>query len=262
LAEHGGLGAGGKSERAGLGGKLAHQRGHVLETGRRGSNSARRLDRNLSWIPRQVPGKGHTPATRPTLLTQSISQKLCVSAALTNPKYKDVYAWLESSADSIALMNVVLMLIHPAQYLCMTLARRWVLSQSELLGRESRILDWNSVFSGISAIINRMSKPHKDSNGHPFAYDVLTCIGSANSQAMFRIDTLGATFDYSRGTIVALTTRRLLHSVPRWAYGDRVCISAWFREFMLKVVPGMSEDDLQLPREEDVVAALEALRVD
>src|ERR1700730_13018898 len=118
----------------------------------------------------------------------------------------------------MAILNDVLELTHPELYQAgkEILAR---LRQDELTNHKASL--WSSVFTGISVMANRLTKPHIDRNRSHAWYDVLTTIGSY-SNAMLRLQELGLDLHYPSGTVVAFCAHLLTHEVQRLVEGDDI----------------------------------------
>jgi hypothetical protein len=88
---------------------------------------------------------------------------------------------------------------------------------------------WPSVFSGIQAIINRITPSHRDSGAAAPVFDLLVSAGTHQSAAI----TLGdveANLSYMPGTVVLVCGRVLRHEVPTWKGGERICIAHFMRD--------------------------------
>jgi hypothetical protein len=101
------------------------------------------------------------------------------------------------------------------------------------------ILSWNSVFSGMQVISNRITMPHRDRNAAKTAYDILVSAGT-HQHAVLSIPDIHTTLSYKPGTVVAICGRVLLHEVPDWGESEHICIAHFMRDAV--------HDRLGLPR--------------
>jgi len=126
---------------------------------------------------------------------------------------------MEDSKEPVKLINKALELIHPHLFKS-SLAAREELCRNPLTRKVA--LKWESVFTAITAISNRTSKPHRDSGGEPGWYDFLLSQGSYSYSAI-ELDEIGARFAYTPGTAVAFCANIFKHGVSEWGRGDRIC---------------------------------------
>ena len=89
---------------------------------------------------------------------------------------------------------------------------------------------WQSVYSGIAIISNRVTLPHRDSKGKPEWFDLLLNYTGHNVKPQLLINDLGLQLEYSSGTVVALCGTIFEHEVKSWGNGDRVCYAHFMRE--------------------------------
>jgi hypothetical protein len=92
---------------------------------------------------------------------------------------------------------------------------------------------WESVYTGIQVISNRVTPAHQDSKGRPEWYDLLTAIGGGLLPRLL-VDDLGLELEYSGGSVVGLCGNVLEHQVQAWGFGDRVCYAHFMREAVRK----------------------------
>lgn len=90
--------------------------------------------------------------------------------------------------------------------------------------------DWQSVYSGISVISNRISPAHRDLSGRLEWYDTLANYYNGASTPLLSIKDLGLTLEYSSGTVAAFCGTVLEHEVKPWGDGDRICYAHFMRE--------------------------------
>lgn len=90
--------------------------------------------------------------------------------------------------------------------------------------------EWQSVYSGITVISNRVTPPHRDSKGRPEWFDTLASYCNGGSTPYLSIRDLGLKLQYSSGTVAAFCGTVLEHEVKSWGRGDRVCYAHYMRE--------------------------------
>jgi hypothetical protein len=153
------------------------------------------------------------------------STMLCEESALP---------WLKRMQPSNVLVNAILALTHRPLFLSGHKAIS-NLKQPEDLGIEIKthehIDSWNSAFTGISVIANRVTPRHCDDRGSFPWYDVLFSVG-AHRGAFLGLDDIGAALSYDPGTAVALCGKVLSHLLPNWLDGERICITYFMRNMV------------------------------
>lgn len=93
---------------------------------------------------------------------------------------------------------------------------------------------WNSVFTGIQVISNRVTPAHRDRKGRPEWFDLLVSIGDSCILPRLLINDLGLDMAYRSGTVVALCGTVFEHEVRSWGKGERVCYAHFMREAVRK----------------------------
>jgi hypothetical protein len=126
--------------------------------------------------------------------------------------------------------NSILALAHPELY---SVAAKGLESLRKRKETGSVARFWTTVFTGIAAISNRLTRQHIDKFGHFTWYDLLISVGTYKHATLIMHD-LGATFEYNSGTAVLLCGRLLKHEVPFWGSGDRVCWAYFMRKAVLE----------------------------
>jgi hypothetical protein len=89
---------------------------------------------------------------------------------------------------------------------------------------------WQSVYSGISIISNRLSPSHRDSKGRPEWFDTLVSFSATGAHPRLLLEDLGLDLEYSSGTVVSFCGTILKHEVRSWGDGDRICYAHFMRE--------------------------------
>jgi hypothetical protein len=129
------------------------------------------------------------------------------------------------------LLNAITALTHRSLYLAghKAISR---LKRAQFLKIKAETHDhiksWNSVYSGISVITNRITTRHRDDGGSSAWYDLLLSSGT-HRKAFFRLDDIGAWLSYNPGTVVMVCGKVLSHSLPKWSGGERICLVHWMR---------------------------------
>ena len=93
---------------------------------------------------------------------------------------------------------------------------------------------WQSVYTGIAIISNRITPAHRDSKGKPEWFDLLMNYAGHETQPKLLIHDLGLELNYSSGTVVGLCGTIFEHEVRAWGDGDRVCYAHFMREAVRK----------------------------
>ena len=130
------------------------------------------------------------------------------------------------------LLNSITALTHRPLYLSghKAISR---LKQARLLKAKVQTHDhvesWNSVYSGISVISNRITVRHRDDGGSSPWYDLLLSAGT-HQKAFLHLDDIKAQLSYNPGTVVMVCGKVLSHSLPEWSGGERICLAHWMRK--------------------------------
>jgi len=139
--------------------------------------------------------------------------------------------WLDDSNDLERFINLTLSLINPGLFemgLSMLLKLR-NLDESKDIAEK-----WQSVYSGISIVSNRITPAHRDSKGRPEWYDTLINYSVCGAHPRLLLEDLGLDFEYSSGTLVSFCGTILTHEVQHWGDGDRICYAHFMRESVRK----------------------------
>lgn len=91
---------------------------------------------------------------------------------------------------------------------------------------------WPSPFTAMSIISNKESAIHRDARGFAPFYDLLATLGDYRN-GRFYSPTIGVSFKYDPGTIIALNGKVLPHGVCS-VDGNRVCIAQYFHAKVLE----------------------------
>ena len=137
---------------------------------------------------------------------------------------KGTREWLLAMKETSALMSGVLAVTHPELY---DRAHESMMQLRKEFENEDLGL-WESVFNVIAVISNRRTDPHRDIKTDAHWYDILVTVGRY-TDTFLTLRGLNAKLVYNSGTIVALSSRILLHEV-NMPVGERVCYSWYMRE--------------------------------
>jgi hypothetical protein len=128
-------------------------------------------------------------------------------------------------------LNLTLSLIHPELYRC----GLDILHKLRASGHTAEIAkEWQSVYTGIAIISNRLTPKHRDRNGKPEWFDLLLNYAGPESKPKLLIHDVGLELDYSSGTVVGICGQIFEHQVGPWGEGDRVCYAHFMREAVRK----------------------------
>jgi hypothetical protein len=139
--------------------------------------------------------------------------------------------WLQKSNNFERFLNLTLALIHPQLFRCGLdiLGKLRVSPTTMEIAKQ-----WQSVFTGIAIISNRVTPAHRDTKGKPEWFDLLMSYGGIDSKPKLFINDLGLELGYSSGTVVGLCGSIFEHEVGSWGDGDRVCYAHFMREAVRK----------------------------
>src|SRR5271168_758112 len=135
--------------------------------------------------------------------------------------------WLKISNHFERYLNLTLSLVHPGLFKCgLDMLQKLRMShQTKGIAK-----DWQSVYTGIAIISNRVTPPHRDRKGKPEWFDLLMNYAGGDSKPKLLINDLGLELEYSSGTVVGLCGTIFEHEVRSWGDGDRVCYAHFMRE--------------------------------
>ncbi len=145
-------------------------------------------------------------------------------------------SWLDTTKSTEKFLNLTLSLINPGLY---HQGQMMLAKLQELNSTSAVTLEWESGYTGIQVICNRVTPTHRDSKGHPEWYDLLTGIAEG-SLPQLMVNDLGLELAYYRGSVIGLCGNVLEHQVKAWGNGDRVCYAHFMWEAVrerLGVVP-------------------------
>jgi hypothetical protein len=120
----------------------------------------------------------------------------------------------------------------------------------KLDGTKKIAMKWQSVYTGIGVICNRITPSHRDSKGRPEWFDTLLNYENGG-RPRFLLKDLGMDLEYSSGTVISFCGSILEHEVKSWGNGERICYANFMRESVRKYldVPpaGWVERSMYLP---------------
>lgn len=128
-------------------------------------------------------------------------------------------------------LNLTLSLINPGLFKCGLNMLKKLRGADETKKISS---EWQSVYTGVAVISNRVTPSHRDSKGRPAWYDTLANYCNEDSRPRLLIKDLGMDLKYSSGTVVSLCGSVFEHEVRSWARGDRACYAHFMRESVRK----------------------------
>lgn len=91
---------------------------------------------------------------------------------------------------------------------------------------------WNSVFTAVQLIFNRITPMHTDTGTRPPWYDILVTVGPYQS-ATCTLSGTGVEIDYVPGTMLAICGRLIPHGVGEFQ-GERLCYAYFMKESVVR----------------------------
>jgi hypothetical protein len=137
--------------------------------------------------------------------------------------------FLKDIRNAEAILNCIGALICPDQVLLGSEAIHKLKQGEAIYTWNDNILLWNSFFSGIQVIANRITPPHRDKQSADPDYDFLVSAGT-HDEAWLELEDVNAKLSYKPGTVVAICGKALRHAVPEWKGGERLCIAHFTRD--------------------------------
>jgi hypothetical protein len=160
-------------------------------------------------------------------LTQTAAYDLKPSLNLRTQRHLGSSEWLRVTNDIERFINLTLSLIHPELFE----SGLNILQTLRETGMTKDIAhEWQSVYTGISVISNRVTPSHRDRKGRPQWFDTLISYSDRSDGPQLLLNDLGLELEYCSGTVVALCGTVLKHEVRSWGDGDRVCYAHFMRE--------------------------------
>jgi hypothetical protein len=89
---------------------------------------------------------------------------------------------------------------------------------------------WQSVYTGIAIISNRLTRLHRDRKGRPEWFDTLLSFSEIGTSPRFIVEDIGLDLDYSSGALVGFCGSIFRHGVDSWGTGNRICYAHFMRE--------------------------------
>lgn len=132
--------------------------------------------------------------------------------------------WLSDIHMAEPYINAILCLVAPQlSSVGMQAIRRIKAKEKD----NANVQNWPSNFTNIGVIINRKTPDHRDTGGYYPWYDMLVAGGDYDN-CKLEMGDIGASFNYTAGTVVALCGKLLRHRVNSWA-GERICHAHYTR---------------------------------
>ena len=120
--------------------------------------------------------------------------------------------WLEMTNEVEKFLNLTLSLINPGLFQ-MGLEMLQKLRDMDLTKDIAH--KWQSVYSGIAIISNRITPPHHDSKGKPEWFDSLLNYSGTDTSPHLVIEDVGLDLQYSSGTVVGFCSTVFKHGVEK-----------------------------------------------
>jgi hypothetical protein len=107
-------------------------------------------------------------------------------------------------------------------------------SLRELKTTEEIAKQWQSVYTGVSVISNRVTPSHRDTRGRAEWFDTLMSYSDPRVTPRLLIEDIGLDLEYRSGAVISFCGTLLKHKVESWGDGDRVCYAHFMREEVRK----------------------------
>ena len=131
------------------------------------------------------------------------------------------------SDDVEKFINLTLSLINPDLFR----SGLEMLQKLRLLEKTKDIAQcWQSVYTSIAIICNRVTPLHRDKHGRPEWFNTLLNYSEPGDSPRLIIDDLGLDLQYSSGIVVAFCGSVFQHGVESWGKGNRICYAHFMRE--------------------------------
>lgn len=183
------------------------------------------------------------------------SQKPHLKLSQSNKfQYEAADDFILNSRPLQLLGNVVVAVCHPKQYRAGRAAMQKVHRSENMSyecpgGRDGH--DWQTCCTGIDAVVNRSTPPHRDHKGRN-CFDICVTAGTYD-HSIFDLPDLATRLGYPPGTMTLLVSDKLEHECTSWTGGERICFAHWTRAAVLEkmeieVPEPPTLDDLDLER--------------
>lgn len=143
--------------------------------------------------------------------------------------------------ESGGLLDGILAVAHPELYA----AAQDLMTKLSTVHAPSTFLmhTWPSSFTSIQVIANRQTPLHRDMSSKPGWLDLLLSLGNYGQDVILEVRSLGISLLYRSGSIVPLSSKLLLHGIPR-VHLDRVCYALYLNKAVFEslkiLLPGMA----------------------
>jgi hypothetical protein len=120
---------------------------------------------------------------------------------------------LNATKNVERFLNLTLSLIHPDLFTSGAI----MLQKLRAMETTTEIAsEWQSVYTGIQIISNRITPAHRDSKGRAEWFDLLASYTGGGSKPHLLVHDLGLDLEYSSGTVVGLCGTIFGHEVRAW----------------------------------------------
>nr|VWP01791.1 Cytochrome P450 monooxygenase AKT7 (EC (AK-toxin biosynthesis protein 7) [Ganoderma boninense] len=133
------------------------------------------------------------------------------SAALKSTRAAD---WMAAFEENGGILDGVLAITHPELYDSAQAVMKTI---------------WRE---HATVIINRSTLGHRDCHGAPGWYDLLVTLGNYGKTAVLELRGLGISIPYDAGSIVPLSSKLLVHGVPK-VRGERICYAFYMHSTVM-----------------------------
>ena len=183
---------------------------------------------------------GYCPGMIPVLLTVTQGPQFR-PAPSADAKSARAHDWMVEFEESGGLLDGILAVEHPELYA----AAQDLMAKLSTAHAPSMFLmqTWPTSFTSVQVISNRQTPWHRDLSSKPGWLDLLLSLGSYGQDAVLEVRTLGISLPYDSGTVASLTSKLLLHGVPKVGR-DRLCYALYLNKTIFESLnvplPGMA----------------------
>ncbi|KIJ60687.1 hypothetical protein HYDPIDRAFT_98419 [Hydnomerulius pinastri MD-312] len=137
--------------------------------------------------------------------------------------------WLMEFQTTMAFLNAVLSIVHPELYAAGEKVMRHLREDDEIEDVHEILDHWMSVFTTVSAVVNRESPLHRDPKTCKSWYDMMLTVGQYQ-EAILELSTFSVCLLYNAGTVICISGKLVHHGVSEIESGDRIVYSFYMRE--------------------------------
>jgi Oxygenase domain of the 2OGFeDO superfamily len=147
--------------------------------------------------------------------------------------------FLANVSEILAVHGALYGILHPVMFKQALAVMTDMLCGEMVLGdpeATKKILqEWASPFNVISLIVNRSTPLHRDGKGPDVGMDMLVT-GGMYTDGIFETPSLGLTWMYNPGTVVAILGKVVPHGVKA-VNGERFCMATYWRQGLFENHP-------------------------